>query len=219
MPDVPMPDSPAMRRIIFVLGLLVAPSALAGVYDDIIAATNKDDTAQVVDLLTRGMDVNTADPAGNTLLIIAARNGNRDLLDFLLRNRANALKRNKYGDSAIMVAAFRGNAGIIKRLLDAGADAANSGWNALHYAAYGGHAEVVQMLLARPLDLDAAAPNGQTALMLAAKAGKLEVVKLLIDADADLELEDHDGKTAMDLAGAAGHGDVVEYLREEGAYE
>ncbi|HQX85446.1 MAG TPA: hypothetical protein PKV23_08155, partial [Aestuariivirga sp.] len=45
--------------------------AQGGAYEDILNAASNDDTASVVSLLQRGMDVNTADRAGNTLLMIA----------------------------------------------------------------------------------------------------------------------------------------------------
>lgn len=214
-----MPDFPLLRSLMAALGLFLAFPASGGVYDDIIAAANKDDSAQVIDLLRRGMDVNTADRSGNTLLMIAARNANEELLDFLLKNRANVLRMNKYGDSAIMAAAFRGQVQIVRKLLDAGAKVRNKGWNALHYSAYAGHVEVVRLLVNGGAELDTQAPNGQTALMLAAKAGKLEAVKILVDADADLDIEDYDGKTAILLAKEHAHTETEAYLRDEGAYE
>ncbi|MDO8931510.1 MAG: ankyrin repeat domain-containing protein [Rhodocyclaceae bacterium] len=208
-----------LRPLVLALCLVLAQPAVAGIYDDILAAANQDDTAQVIDLLKRGMDVNTTDPSGNTLLMIAARNGNADLLDFLIGNRSNLQKRNRYGDSAVMMAAFRGHLAIVRKLLDAGADIRNSGWNALHYSAYGGFTEIVRLLVERKADLDVAAPNGQTALMLAAATGKLDVVRILIDADADMDLLDYEGQSAIMLAEKAGFADVTEYLRESGAEE
>lgn len=214
-----MNDFRLICRLALIAVLMCSGGAWAGIYDDILVAANQDDTVKVIDLLKRGMDVNTADQSGNTLLIIAARNANLDLLDFLLRNRSNVLKRNKYGDSAIMVAAFRGHVPAVRRLLDAGAPADNDGWNALHYAAFGGHTEVLRSLVERGVDLDSTAPNGQTALMLASSTGKLETVKILIDADADMDLEDFEGRTALMLAEKNERKDVAEYLRESGAYE
>ena len=208
-----------LRSLFLALGLALALPATAGIYDDILVAANKDDTVQVIDLLKRGMDVNTSDQSGNTLLMIAARNSNASLLEFLLGNRANILKRNMYGDSAIMVAAFRGHTAVVRRLLDAGADIHSDGWNALHYSAYAGYTEIVRLLVDRHADLDAEAPNGQTALMLAASTGQLEAIKILVDADADMDLEDRAGKTAIELAIKAGHANVVDYLRESGAEE
>ena len=73
----------------------------AGAYDDIIAAANNGDTPTVLDLLKRGMDPNTTDRNGSTLLMIAARNGNRALLEALLANRANANRRNQVGDTDV----------------------------------------------------------------------------------------------------------------------
>lgn len=208
-----------LRAVACALGFALAGTAAAGSYDDILNAAEKDDSGQVIDLLKRGMDVNTTDSTGNTLLIIAARNGNLELLDFLLRNRANILKKNKYGDSALMAAAFRGHAAVVERLLDAKAATAGDGWTALHYAAYAGYEEIIRLLVKHGAALDAVAPNGQTALMLAASNGKLDAVKLLIDADADMDLKDPKGASALTLARAADHSAIVEYLRSVGAVE
>lgn len=208
-----------IRALACAIGLALAGSAVAGSYGDILNAAEKGESGQVIDLLKRGMDVNTADATGNTLLIIAARNGNLELLDFLLRNRANPLMRNKYGDSALMVATLRGDASTVQRLLAAKAPVNHDGWTALHYAAYGGNAEIVRLLAAHGASLDAEAPNGQTSLMLAASNGKLEAVKALVDADADLDVADRQGRTALMLAQAAGQAEVVAYLRTSGAYE
>lgn len=214
-----MPDFALIRRLVLSAALAFAGNAMAGSYDDILIAANKDDTVTVVDLLKRGMDVNTADAAGNTLTMIAARNANLDLLDFLLKNRSNTLKRNRYGDTALMLAAYRGHAQAVRRLLDAGAAPDNDGWTALHYAAFGGHGEVATLLIERGADLDPVAPNGQTPLMLAAGSGHLDVAKRLVEADADMDLEDYEGRTALTLALKNGHTAIAEYLRSEGAYE
>jgi ankyrin repeat protein len=208
-----------LRSLLAVAALVVALPALAGAYDDILVAARNGDTAKVVELLQRGMDVNTSDRNGDTLTAIAARSGNNELLDFLAKNRANLSKRNKYGDSPIMQATMQGYTEIVKRLLDAGADIGNKGWNPLHYAAYTGRADIARLLIERGADLDSLAPNGQTALMLAAGAGHLEVVKLLIEADADMDVEDTAGNTAISLAERHGRAEVADYLRNEGAIE
>ena len=74
------------------------------------------------------------------------------------------------------------------------------GWTALHYAAYAGHAALVDLLVARGAKLDARAPNGRTALMLAAQAGHADVMTALRRAGADATLVDYDGKTAAAIA-------------------
>lgn len=222
----PQPTSSAcsvshkMRKLIIILSILAfSGSAGAGAYDDILAAANDGNTATVVDLLRRGMDVNTADRTGSTLLMIAARTGNQPLLQTLLANRVSINRRNQYGDSALMVAALNGKLAAVQILLDHGAQLDHNGWTPLHYAVFGGDKEVVGLVIAKGGKLDARAPNGQTALMLAVKNGKLELVKLLIDADADMDLADFDGLTALRLAVQFGHSDIAAFLRKEGAVE
>lgn len=196
------------------------PPALAGAYDEILVAARDNRGDVVVDLVQRGMDPNTSDRSGTTLLMFAARNDNEQLLEFLLSKRANVLKQNKYGDTAIGLAALKGSLPIVRRLVAAGADIASRGWNALHYAAFSGHVDIVRFLVAsKGVVLDAPAPNRQTALMLAAKNGHKEVVKILIDADADMDLEDAQGNTALRLAVKAGNSEIADYLRGEGAVE
>lgn len=211
----------ALCRFLFWLSFLViSPLALAGAYDDILVAARDNRGEVVIDLVQRGMDPNTSDRSGTTLLMFAARNDNEQLVEFLLSKRANVLKQNKYGDTAIGLAALRGSLLIVRRLVAAGADIAGRGWNPLHYAAFGGHVEVVRFLAtSKGVNLDAPAPNRQTALMLAARNGHKEVVKILIDTDADMDLVDAHGDSALQLAIKAGNSEIADYLRREGAVE
>lgn len=208
-----------LKLLPLLLWLASMASAWAGVYDEILIAARDNRTEQVMDLVRRGMDPNTSDPSGMTLLMFAANNGNQELLDFLLRNRANTMKYNRYGDTALALAALRGHVPIVRRLIEAGADLSGPGWAPLQYAAFAGHADVVSLLLAKKPDLDKRAPNRQTALMLAARNGHLEVVRLLIEADADMDLTDADGQSAMNLARKSGNTEIADYLKRQGAVE
>lgn len=192
------------------------PPATAGVYEDILAATNQGDTAKVTSLLRRGMDVNTTDQQGSTLLMIAVRERNTELIRFLLDSRANAYKRNRYGDSALTIAALQGQEDIVELLLERKIDPNQPGWNALHYAAFENRGRIAAMLLAAGADIDALAPNGSTALMLAAKRGHLDTVRLLVGAKADLSRSDSVEGTALDMAVKANHTEVAEFLRRAG---
>ncbi len=186
-----------------IVGLTLAASSamvLAGAYDDLIAAVYRDDTDTVIDLINRGMDVNSVDPAGNTLLHVAARNGNVRLLEILLKGKANPNARNRVGDSPLMLAAYNGKQPAIDFLLTAGAELNHTGWTPLHYAVFAEQAEMVAYLLQKGANVDARAPNEQTALMLAAKNGNLAIVKLLLNAKADPALADQHGDTPLTLA-------------------
>ena len=211
--------APLLRLWPFLLWLASVAPASAGVYDEILIAARDNRTEQVIDLVRRGMDPNTSDPSGTTLLMFAANNGNEALLDFLLRSRANMMKYNKYGDTALALAALRGHVPVVRRLIESGAALSGPGWAPLQYAAFAGHADVVRLLLAGKPDLDRRAPNRQTALMLAARNGHHEVVKLLIEADADMDLTDADGQSAMSLARKSGNTEVADYLKRQGAVE
>ena len=207
------------RIVTVVVTMTSATSVLAGAYEDILAAVRDDHNDVVANLIQRGMDVNTSDPSGTTLLMVAAGNGNIELVEFLLRSGANILIQNQYGDTAVAIAALRGKFAVVRRLVDAGAAIDGSGWTPLHYAAYSGHADIAQYLIDKHAPLDSRAPNGQTALMLAARNGHLEVVKLLASANADLQLSDSTGNTASDLALKAGNTDIADYLRRKIPHE
>lgn len=96
------------------------------------------------------------------------------------------------------------------------------GWTALHLAAFGGHARVVQMLVgagARPDDRSChdGGCTGATALHLAAAAGHAEVVTALLAAGSDPRLRDDAGYTALHLASERGDLPVVRALLKGGA--
>jgi len=214
-----------MRSLrLFLLPVLICPVlASAGALDDLLKAVNNNETEVVVEFLQRGMDVNTVDVEGNTLLMLAVRKGNDPLVEFLINNRAGLLKKNKYGDSALMLAAVNGDINIVRKLVGAGVKAdehrSGPGWTALIYAAFGGHAEIVRFLLENDADVDAQAGNGMTALMAACRNGHLEVVRLLLEYEADVDLLNQNNASALDLALANKHEKIAELLRVAGEDE
>ncbi len=60
-------------------------------------------------------------------------------------------------------------------------EADETGWTALHWAAFRGWADVVQLLLARKgIEVNQSDSDGATALILASGKGFVEVVRLLL---------------------------------------
>jgi len=206
-------------RIFALAGFLALPggTASAGIYDDILHASEQGDTERVVDLLRRGMDVNTTDPQGSSLLLIAARTGNAKLAKFLIDNRANPERRNRYGDTPLMIASMLGHTDIVRLLLDRKAETNHTGWNPLHYAAFENRAEIITLLVSAGADINLKAPNTHTALMLAAKRGHMESVRVLIGLGADASISDKDEGTAVAMARTAGHTDLAKFLERSGA--
>lgn len=203
---------PSLNKFVALALFSVVLNVHAGVYDDLIVAAANNETEKVLDLLNRGMDVNTTDMEGTSLVMMAARTNNHPLLEFLVRNRASLLKRNRYGDDALMLSAYNGDLDAVKMLVNAGAQIQHDGWTALHYAAYQGHAEVAAYLLDKGAEVNALAANRQTALMLAARYGHGDVVALLKGKNADLGIKDPQGKTAQDWALESGNTDLAKGL-------
>ena len=179
-------------------------AAFGGAYDDILIAAENGRTDVVLDLVARGMDINTTDADGSTLLLIAARSDNQKLVEALLRNRASVRKRNRFGDTALHVAASQGHTACVSLLLAAGSEIDPAGWTPLQYAAYAGHTDTVELLIAKGAKLNARAPNGRTALMLAAQNDHAGASLALRRARADTELRDYDGKTYEDILANVG---------------
>lgn len=204
------------RAVVFLVLIFSCSLGFAGIYDDLMQAIDNGDTNTVTTILQRGMDVNTVDKSGNSLLMLAVQKENIDLVRFLVEHRARQVK-NQYGDTPLMVAALKGNLDMVKLLVNAGADVNNSGWTPLIYAAFEGKDLVVRYLLEKGADVDAVAPNQMTALMLAAKNGHEDTVRALIVALADLEHQTSDGETALSLARAGKRITIIKLLEEAGA--
>lgn len=92
------------------------------------------------------------------------------------------------------------------------------GQTALQLAARHGHLEAVRVLVEAGADLDHTAKYGLSALMLAVINGYDEVAQVLVEAGADTRIEGTGvpgfaGKTALDLAHDLGREPIVELLR------
>lgn len=200
------------KKILSLLLVLVANFVHAGTYEDMMKAVSIDDVNDVVRLLKRGVDVDTTDAEGNTLLMIAARDGQEALVDLFIAQRPKMNARNIAGDSALRLAAFAGHLGIVKKLVTAGAKVNSTSWTPLIYAAFNGHVEIVRYLLGNGADINAASENGSTALMMAARNGHGPVVQVLLAKHADPRLTNENGETALDLAKKSGRNDNIPQL-------
>ncbi|MFS0753929.1 ankyrin repeat domain-containing protein [Noviherbaspirillum sp. 1P10PC] len=205
----------ALRLLAVPVLLSVLPGiAFAGAYDDYFGAVKLDNIKLVRSLLQRGFDPNTVDEErGETGLIIAVREDAGKVFDLLLNTKdINLDARARNGDTALMMAAYKGRYDVAKVLLDKGAEPNQTGWAALHYAAAVGNNQIVQLLLDHSAYIDAESPNQTTPIMMAARGGHILTVKLLLDEGADLTLKNGAGMTALDFARAGGFKDIVEGL-------
>ena len=80
-----------------------------------------------------------------------------------------------------------------------------TGYTPLHYAARGGHAECVGLLLRQRACVDARTTGGATALHRAAFTGQTAICALLLRAKANAAAQDSDGETPLHKAAAQRH--------------
>ena len=207
-----------MKRTLAVLfALLLLPIvAAAGVYEDMEEALISGDTAWAIKLINRGMDVNSVDAAGNTLLMQTVNRDNQEFFDYLLQRRARINTRNRNGETALSLAAYRGKLYFVQRLVDSGADVNLYGWPPLIYSAFNGHTAVAEYLLKKGAEVNATTENGSTALLFAARFGHIEVVELLLLNKADPNIANERGATAIDWALKTDNTDIADLLRKAG---
>jgi ankyrin repeat protein len=148
------------------------------------------DAAAVRKLVQQGAGVNVAQGDGMTALHWAARRGNIDMANLLLRAKANVKAVTRIGEyTPLHVASEVGSAQVVLALLKAGADpkaVATTGVTPLHLAAMAGNAAAVIALVDAGADVNVQEPLwGQTPLMAAAAQGRAEAVKALLSKKAD----------------------------------
>ena len=141
-------------------------------------------------------------------------------LKYLVRLGAD-LEAINYGCTVLIVAAQKGQIGVVKYLAENGADIEagdNYERTALSWAAQNGHIGVVKYLVEQGADVHQKDTAEWSALTYAAYSGQIEVVKYLAENGADVNAKDEGyGKTALMRASEYGHLEVVKYLAELGA--
>uniref|UniRef100_A0A1B0GJ63 Uncharacterized protein n=1 Tax=Lutzomyia longipalpis TaxID=7200 RepID=A0A1B0GJ63_LUTLO len=183
-------------------------------------AAIKGDHDAVKKLLDQGMSPNLADNAGWTPLHEACNHGHYNVAALLIKaelspgghSSARGRDKNGRGESALHVAAIKGDHDAVKKLLDQGMSpnlADNAGWTPLHEACNHGHYNVAALLIKAGANVNAKGYEDVTPLHDAALDGQLKLVKLLVERGADPTSKNQKGKTPCDIAAPA----VYNYLK------
>ena len=146
-----------------------------------------------------------------------------DIAKFLIEKGADINAKNKYNQTALIWAAYKGDIDMIELLIEKGANIGDKdiyGIDALLEATRQGRLEAVKTLIKHKADINAreavgrGMAQGRTALMIASQHGYAEIVQYLIENGADINAMNHDGKTALNWA----YNDkIVEILEQAGA--
>jgi ankyrin repeat protein len=191
-------------------------------------------------LLRAGANVTLANYYGATPMTLAAEVGNTDMLKVLLEAGANADSPNPEGQTALLAVARTGNVEAAKLLLEHGAtvDAKEKwgGQTALMWASARRHPAMMELLIARGADVNAASidrnyqrhiqaegrpksldSGGLTPLLYAARENCLACVDVLLKNKADINLADPDSVSPLLVAVMNANWDLAKKLIEAGA--
>jgi len=149
-------------------------------------AAQSGDIATLRALLAQKADVNAVLADGTTALHWVVLADDLATADVLIRAGAKVTTASRRGVTPLDLACENGSAAMIRKLLDAGADAKSP--RALMTAARTGNPEAVGVLLDRGAGVNAKDATGQTALMWAITENHPEAVRILLDHGADVNI-------------------------------
>ena len=144
-------------------------------------------------------------------------------MELLLKTDPNCINvLDAVGASALIFAAEKGHAKIVKVLLDYGSDpnfaTTDHHKTALHQAALGGFLDVVELLLDSRAESDPLDDNNCSPLWWAAMYGYHKLVKILLERNANPNVSSTPAmRRPIHLAAHNGHTEVVKLLLEAGA--
>jgi ankyrin repeat protein len=175
-----------------------------------------DYAADLADLLARGFDPNTRNAQGQPGLSAALAGESLKAARVLWESpRTDVDARNAADETPLMLAALKSEADACAALLARGAAVDKPGWSPLHYAATGGDAGIVRLLIGKGAALEARSPNGTTPLMMAAMYGSGEAVDALLAAGADRGAKNGQGLDAADFAARVGRDGLAARLKPD----
>ena len=183
------------------------PSA-ATVDSPLAAAARSGDVAAILRAVVDGKNLELLDNDGATLLGVAARAKQVEVVRVLLEAGAKIEARDQKGRSPLLAAVQtrRSSVEVVRALIAKGADVntrgtAMIGGTPLSWAAGPfSNPEIVAALVAGNADVNQADNTGMTPLMWAARYGAPATVKVLLDAGADVTATNKQGQTSLDLA-------------------
>ena len=162
-----------------VLAAQQATAATHHLNNELFAAVESGNTAEVLALIDRGADINANNPEGIPPLGIAAQHNHPEIIALLVGMHA-------IGRSAgLYYAAEHGNEAMASLLITAGADInvrrAATNATPLHAAVSSNRHNVIELLLAADADINARDNHGNTPLHCATRNSNVRIARLLLN--------------------------------------
>ncbi|HKO87822.1 MAG TPA: ankyrin repeat domain-containing protein [Burkholderiales bacterium] len=164
--------------------------------------------------LDEGLPADFAADRIGTGLMIAAWEGNVEMMALFHSRGADVNYVNAQGEQALMHAAWKGHIDAVRWLLAHGAQVnrAPRQWTALHYAVFAGNEEAAQLLMQQGADINARSTNGSTVLMMAAREGRASLAQALINRGAEAGVRNDAGDSALQWSLRHGHMQIARAL-------
>ena len=178
------------------------------------------DVVQARQWLDEGLDPNFEGHLIGTGLMIGAWEGHIQLMELFIARGADINRSNRHGETALMLAAWKNRREAMRWLLERGAQAnrPDREWTALHYATFGGHADLAEDLLKAGADVNARSTNGSTVVMMAAREGHTALAKRLIAAGANPAIKNDFEEDAVAWAMKQGNYDIAKSFTSAGNF-
>ncbi|XP_071353790.1 kinase D-interacting substrate of 220 kDa B isoform X2 [Trachinotus anak] len=170
--------------------------------------------------LDKFRDVDSRSDNGQTPLMVAAEQGNLEIVQELIRRGANVNLDDVDCWTALISAAKEGHIEVVRELLENNANLEHrdmGGWTALMWAAYKGRTDVAQLLLEKGANPNITGQYSVYPIIWAAGRGHAEIVHLLLQHGAKVNCSDKYGTTPLIWAARKGHYESVTHLLANGA--
>lgn len=157
-------------------------------------------------------------PRGSTPLMLAAADGQKDLLKYIIKKGADVNKANTYGNTALHYTAWESKTEMFKLLVEQGAklNVENSrGQNPLHYSCMGGSLDIFNYCISKGMDINKKCDDGSNLIHWAALGGNLDIFKYLESKGMDYRTKDADGSFPISWAARGNKVEILKYLVEQ----
>uniref|UniRef100_A0A3P8ULH6 Kinase D interacting substrate 220 n=1 Tax=Cynoglossus semilaevis TaxID=244447 RepID=A0A3P8ULH6_CYNSE len=170
--------------------------------------------------LDKFREVDSRSDNGQTPLMVAAEQGNLEIVQELIRRGANVNLDDVDCWTALISAAKEGHIQVVRELLENNANLEHrdmGGWTAIMWAAYKGCTDVAQLLLDKGANPNITGQYSVYPIIWAAGRGHAEIVNLLLQHGAKVNCSDKYGTTPLIWASRKGHYESVIHLLANGA--